>query len=130
MHRQNLQSKAANANFPVDLIRTVAIFLVILVHATMFPYSVMGTMTAPAEFDWWTTNVYGAIANLSVPLFVMLSGVLLLNPAKADEPLDVFFKKRFARIGLPMIFWTIGYFAWGYFVHGTPFTMTVCLGAF
>lgn len=88
----------------------------------MFPYSVDGLMTSGAQFDWWTTNIYGALANMGVPLFVMLSGVLLLNPSKADEPLGVFFKKRVARIGLPLVFWTIAYFAWGYYMHGYPAT--------
>ncbi len=67
-------------------------------------------------------DVYAAAGFLGVPLFVMLSGVLLLDPAKADEPLGVFYKKRFLHIGLPMIFWTIAYFLWGYYIHGTELT--------
>jgi surface polysaccharide O-acyltransferase-like enzyme len=81
-------------------------------------------MTSGAQIDWWTTNIYGALANIGVPLFVMLSGVLLLNPSKADEPLGSFFKKRFARIALPLAFWTAAYFAWGYYMHGYALTTT------
>ncbi len=106
------------------MIRSVAIVLVVLVHVTSFPFSVQGEATAATAFDWWTTNVYGAVANLSVPLFVMLSGVLLLNPEKTDEPLRVFLKKRLARVGLPIIFWTIAYFAWNYYLHGFQLTPT------
>ncbi len=111
-------------NFSVDLIRTLAIVLIILVHANGFPYSLNGGVTPIVAFNWWTLNVYGAIGNLGVPLFVMLSGALLLDPAKCDEPMRVFFKKRFARIGLPFIFWTTAYFAWGHFVHGYALTPT------
>jgi surface polysaccharide O-acyltransferase-like enzyme len=124
MHRQNFEAQPVDVNFSVDLIRTVAILLVILVHATLFPYSVEGLMTTGAQIDWWTTNVYGALANIGVPLFVMLSGVLLLNPSKADEPLGVFFKKRVARIALPLAFWTAAYFVWGYYMHGYALTTT------
>jgi surface polysaccharide O-acyltransferase-like enzyme len=60
---------------------------------------------------------------LGVPLFVILSGVLLLDPAKADESLTTFFKKRFARIGIPLVFWTIAYFAWANQIHGTQLTV-------
>ncbi len=59
---------------------------------------------------------------MGVPLFVMLSGALLLDAAKADEPMRVFYKKRFIRIGLPMIFWTIIYFAWSTFLSEQPLT--------
>jgi surface polysaccharide O-acyltransferase-like enzyme len=111
-------------NLSVDLVRTVAIVLVVLVHVTAFPFSIQGLMTSTAMFDWWTTDVFGAVANLSVPLFIMLSGVLLLNPEKADEPLRVFFKKRLTRIGVPIVFWTVAYFAWNYYLHGFSFSPT------
>ncbi len=100
----------------------------ILVHATTFPYTINGSITPMEQFNWWTVNVYGAIGYLGVPLFVILSGVLLLDPAKADEPLLVFFKKRFARIGIPMIFWTIAYFVWTYYVRGGQVTPENFLG--
>jgi surface polysaccharide O-acyltransferase-like enzyme len=50
----------------------------------------------------------------------MLSGYLLLQPNKVNEPLRVFFKKRWARIGLPFFFWGIIYFVWVWmFDNGT-----------
>ena len=44
--------------------------------------------------NWFTSDVYNALGMVGVPLFVMLTGVLLLNPAKAEEPLGVFYKKK------------------------------------
>lgn len=52
----------------------------------------------------------------------MLTGALLLNPAKTEEPLRVFYKKRFGRIALPFIFWTVVYFAWAFLVRGREFS--------
>jgi surface polysaccharide O-acyltransferase-like enzyme len=46
----------------------------------------------------------------------------LLIPAKSDEPMRVFFKKRFNRVGVPLIFWTAVYFIWNFGVHEIPFT--------
>lgn len=100
----------------------MAIVLVIFVHAALFPYLINGPVTPTAQFNWWTVDVYGAIGYLGVPLFIILSGVLLLDPAKVNEPLSIFFKKRFARIGIPMIFWTLAYFAYAYYIRGNTLT--------
>jgi surface polysaccharide O-acyltransferase-like enzyme len=121
--RDNLQAKPAGVNYSPDLIRTIAIVMVIFVHCSGFPYRFLGSqITTTDVMNWFTTDVYAAFGYLGVPLFVMLSGALLLDPAKADEPMRVFFKKRFNRIAFPMIFWTIVYFAWSVYVRGKPFT--------
>jgi surface polysaccharide O-acyltransferase-like enzyme len=97
--------------------------MVILVHASFFPYKIPGEITSSVIMNWFTANVFGAIGYLGVPLFVMLSGALLLDPAKADEPMGVFFKKRFNRIGLPLVFWTVVYFIWSFSVWEKPVTL-------
>jgi surface polysaccharide O-acyltransferase-like enzyme len=119
-----LQSKPVNVNYPVALIRTIAILMVILVHASFFPYKIPGEINSAVIINWFTADVYGAIGYLGVPLFVMLSGALLLNPAKVDEPMGEFFKKRFHRIGLPLIFWTVIYFVWSFTVYDKPVTLS------
>jgi len=53
----------------------------------------------------------------------MLSGALLLQPSKLNEPIRVFFKKRFKRIGLAFIFWGAVYLVWAFFVTQTPVTL-------
>ena len=119
----DLQSKQAKVNYPVDLIRTIAIGMVILVHASVFPYKIPGEITPTVMVNWFTADIFGAIGYLGVPLFVMLSGALLLNPAKVDEPMGEFFRKRFNRIGLPLIFWTVVYFIWSFTVWEKPVTL-------
>lgn len=104
----------------VDLIRTVAIIGVIVLHATQDATSF--DPQAPYEiWRWWTVDVYQSLSRVGVPLFVMLSGALLLQPSKI-EPLHVFLKKRWARIGLPFLFWGAAYFAWDYFSKHITFT--------
>jgi surface polysaccharide O-acyltransferase-like enzyme len=109
---ENDPAYGADFGFSVDFVRVVAILLVILVHTAAFPYYLPQNITSDVVTNWFTVDVYGAVAAMGVPLFVMLSGALLLDPVKADEPMRVFYKKRFLRIGGPMIFWTIIYFWW------------------
>ncbi len=97
--------------------------MVVLVHCSSFPYSIPGTITPTIMVNWFASDIYGAVGYLGVPLFIILSGALLLTPAKADEPLSAFYKKRFYRVGLPLIFWTIFYFFWSFNIRGTPFTL-------
>ncbi len=118
-----MQSKQANVNYPVDLIRTIAIGMVIFVHASFFPYKIPGEITPTVIVNWFAADIFGAIGYLGVPLFVMLSGALLLNPGKVDEPMGEFFRKRFNRIGLPLIFWTVVYFAWSFAIWEKPVTL-------
>jgi surface polysaccharide O-acyltransferase-like enzyme len=57
---------------------------------------------------------------MGVPLFLMLTSVLLLAPSKKDESIGFFFKKRFSRIGLPFLFWSIIYFLWVFYIENPP----------
>ncbi len=101
---------------PVDLIRTVAIVLVIMVHAAIEPHPIVTVMDQTEVIRWFTVNTYDAFADPSVPLFVMLSGALLLQPSKL-EPIRVFLKKRALRLGLPFVFWGTAYFLWRFLVN-------------
>ena len=116
---ESLETKPAAANYSIDVIRFIAIGLVILLHCVRFHHtsSQANTTTLDDIVNWFSTDVYGAIGMLGVPLFVMLTGALLLNPNRDNEPLECFYKKRFDRIALPFIFWTIIYFAWS--LHGS-----------
>ena len=106
----------------MDLIRTFAIVLVIVLHASTETVTVFNQMSPEGVTLWWTTNIYDSLARPAVPLFIMLSGMLLLQPAKLNESLGVFFKKRLNRIALPFVFWGIAYFAWRAFVNGETLT--------
>jgi len=104
---------------PVDLIRTIAIGLVVLLHASN---EALETSSVPMPY-WWTAIVYKSLALSCVPLFVILSGALLLQPAKLDEPIRVFLKKRLSRIGLAFVFWSMVYLAWGFYITNVPVTL-------
>ena len=107
---------------PVNLIRTVAVILVILLHAAIEPNPSLTQMSTEGVQLWWTSTIYNSISRTAVPLFVMLTGALLLQPSKVEEPLRVFFKKRWNRVGIPVLFWGAIFFVWDFTVKGQAIT--------
>jgi surface polysaccharide O-acyltransferase-like enzyme len=57
---------------------------------------------------WWGILSIEAACRWAVPLFVMLSGALLLDPQRRESPTE-FYRKRFWRIGIPLVFWSLFY---------------------
>ncbi len=95
----NVTKTASKKMLWPDIIRIISVFLVILIHTSAV---VVLSWKKVNTADWMFGNFYDSIARISVPLFVMLSGSLLIN--KKDS-LKLFFKKRFKRIVLPWFFW-------------------------
>lgn len=95
----------------LDLIRAVAILLVVWQHTSEFYYiGPDNSLTEPQV----TTQVgfIDSLARTCVPLFVMISGYLLL-PMRTST--TTFFKRRFSRILFPWLFWCVAYavyFVW------------------
>ena len=94
----------------------MAIVLVIILHAAIEPHPIVTEITQAEVWRWWTINIYNSLARVCVPLFVMVSGALLLDSRK-NESLNVFFRKRVGRIALTFAFWSIAYFAWRFFIN-------------
>ena len=117
---QNGMESNKKIGIPVDLIRTIAIGLVVLLHASN---EALEASSVPMPY-WWTALVYKSLALSCVPLFVMLSGALLLQPAKLNEPIRVFLRKRLTRIGLAFGFWSMVYLAWGFYINNVPVTLS------
>ncbi len=113
----------------VDLIRTIAMIEVILLHAAgrwTITSQEIGQMNQLEITRWSVVDVYQSLGAIAVPLFLMLTGALLLQPEK-QESLSVFFKKRWTRIGLPSLFWGVAYFAWDFLVVNIPFTSSTII---
>lgn len=96
-------------NHNLDILRVLASYLVIQVHTGEFYYiSPTGTVLS-GENPFWV-GVLNSICRTAVPLFVMISGFLLL-PIK--EEMTSFFKKRFTRVAIPFVIWCILYALYG-----------------
>lgn len=102
----------------LDVIRCVAMIMVIGVHC-IDPFYISPTMRAIPEYTHWAA-IYGSLLRPSVPLFVMMTGLLLLPVKK--QPLGKFYKKRIYRVLFPFLIWSVLYsmFPWVTDVLGLP----------
>jgi surface polysaccharide O-acyltransferase-like enzyme len=84
----------------LDNLRVLATFAVILVH-------VSHPLTEQIHHQyWWISNLYDSSARFCVPIFLMISGSLLLNK---QEDIKSFLSKRMMRILIPFLFWNTVY---------------------
>lgn len=92
-----------------DMLRLIAIFMVISIHCSD-PFNVSQEARLNPEYNLWG-SIYGAFLRPCVPLFVMLTGMLLL-PVRQD--IGEFYHKRMLRVIIPFIVWSLLYdlFPW------------------
>lgn len=103
----------------IDMLRVVACFLVVFSHSCD-PF----VAHFDANPDMFVTGVmYGSLVRPCVPLFVMMTAVLLL-PVRQGTSLGAFYKKRIGRIMVPLVFWSIvlPLMAYCYFTVANPLT--------
>ena len=94
----------------LDVVRFVAMFTVVCCHCTD-PFNFYpGTAPNFDEIKLWGA-IYGALLRPCVPLFVMITGALLL-PVRGE--VSVFYKKRIPRVLWPFLIWSVIYnlFPW------------------
>ena len=82
-----MQKQDSGCAISVDLIRVAAVLGVLLLHAAND--LTIQTMSDLEIWRWCIVDIYQSIGRMGVPLFVMLTGALLLAPSKKDEDLGV-----------------------------------------
>ena len=92
--------------FWIDFLRAVTMFGVVMIHVAADVITEWGAVPR----SWWNAaNLYESLARGCVPIFIMISGALLLP--KRESYRD-FFRKRFNRIAIPFLAWTLLYLLW------------------
>ena len=94
----------------LDVVRFIAMFTVVCCHCTD-PFNFYpGTAPNIGEIKLWGA-IYGSVLPPCVPLFVMITGALLL-PVRGDT--STFYKKRIPRVFYPFLIWSVLYnlFPW------------------
>ncbi|WP_347048980.1 acyltransferase [Bacteroides fragilis] len=104
MNNDNLNSTVPKRIVWADLLRFVAIMMVICIHCSD-PFNVSPEARSNPEYNLWG-SIYGAFLRPCVPLFVMLTGMLLL-PIQQD--MGQFYKKRMMRVIVPFLIWSLLY---------------------
>lgn len=86
-----------------DLCRVVAIYGVILIHSSGAIFYQFGKVPLS---DWIAASALDSLARVSVPLFVMLSGAMLLKPGAPITTLSTMLG-RVAKILIPLLVWSV-----------------------
>jgi len=91
----------------LDAARVISILAVVFLHvaATVVTGRDIGSP------DWWYGNVYDSLVRWCVPVFIMISGALLLGSDKR-ETIGDFYRRRMTRIFVPLVVWTIVFLFW------------------
>lgn len=93
----------------VDPLRVLTAFAVVVLHVSAY----VVTEAKLGSLQWWVGNVLDSSVRWCVPVFVLISGALLLDPAK-EEGLLTFYRKRAKRLVIPLVFWSLFYLAFRY----------------
>lgn len=101
----------------LDLLRVAAALAVVVLHVSAEPVVFEADRNSAI---WQAANVFDSLSRWSIGVFIMVSGALLLDPSR-HESAGEFYKKRARRILVPIIFWSLAYFALAV-AMGTPMT--------
>ncbi len=93
--------KSASRDISLDAVKFFAIIGVLFIHSCNYFY--------PINSAAWTTNIFlSSVLRCAVPLFLMCSGALLLNPKK-QITFKSLFTKYLLRLVIAMFFWAAFY---------------------
>ena len=90
----------------LDYLRAIACLMVIVVHSCEFFFIDGDAIGIRSVSDGLWVSIIDSALRPSVPLFVMASSYLLL-PLR--QPTEVFFRRRFVRVVIPFVVWSLLY---------------------
>lgn len=90
----------------VNKLRILAIYMVVTAHVAIW----LTMATEAFTFNWWLGGWLFYLAHFSIPVFVMISGALLLDDSRRESAAQ-FYKRRMTRVGIPLVIWTGVYLA-------------------
>lgn len=94
-----------------DYLRILGLCSVIFMHAAS------GPLRGELNQDWQFLNFGTSLAFTAVPLFLMMSGYLLLSDEKTLD-IGVLLRKRLPRLVVPLVFWTVAASVWLVYRNG------------
>lgn len=109
-----VEQRTAHYQYDLDVLRTLACFLVVWQHVTEC-YYILPDFNISNNSDTSIIGWINSLTPIEVPLFVMISGYFLL-PMNTD--IVQFFKRRIMRVIYPFIIWCIVYALYYVFKNG------------
>lgn len=111
------QERARDIQY-INRLRILAIYLVVTAHVAIWL-----AMESPAfSFGWWAGGWLFYLAHVSIPIFVMISGALLLDDTRRESA-GRFYARRLYRVGIPLVVWTAVYLAVRVFIDDEELTV-------
>lgn len=109
----------------LDVLRVLATLAVIMIHVCVV------LVVSYAQIDqtaWWTGNLFDSFSRWSVPVFVMISGAVLLHDqqpktAVSHQEISAFYAKRLLRLAVPLLMWTVFYAYYHHLFRGDPLSL-------
>lgn len=105
-----------NHFYHIDLIRLISIIAIIAIHVSAAIYNLYPRMDGTV---WTLSLIIQSIFRWGTPLFVMISGYLLLSSDSSSNPLN-FYSRRLSRLLIPFIFWNIFYYFLNAQIQSSP----------
>lgn len=109
----NSSTNTHDRDLRYDYLRALAVIMVVFIHSTEL-FRQYAIQHAGLHLEFILYSVINIIFT-AVPLFVMLSGALLL---RKDEPILDFYRKRFSRVIIPFLVWSVIVYAITYYMEG------------
>jgi len=97
------QERSRNIQY-INRLRILSIYAVVTAHVTIW----LTMACQPFTFNWWLGCWVFWLGHAAIPIFVMISGALLLDDAR-QEPAGRFYRVRLYRVGIPLVVWTVVY---------------------
>lgn len=113
--RNPVSEPAKNLDW-INNLRIIALLAVIMLHCSS---PLLADYVKAPHAQWLAADLYNALTRFAVPVFVMITGVLLLGK---EEDVFIFLKKRLGRVVLPFLFWSLVYVAYAYYNEDIPYT--------
>lgn len=109
----------------VDLLRVAAMLAVIVLHVSAGWLQSLPVGTA----DWHALNLWNSLSRWCVPVFVMCSGMFLLDPKKGLSWPALFFR-YLLRMVTALLFWGMVYVLFHQYLAGQPMSLGALAQAF
>ena len=91
-------------DIPADLLKCICCICVAVIHSSSRPITELNVYS----FDWYCALFYGSLCRFAVPIFFMVTGALLLDPAK-KMTLKKIYVNYFLRMLGCLFFWSLMY---------------------
>ena len=104
MSKRAEKSVSKPRNVPVDAAKTVAIIGTLMIHAS----AAGGFAGAVGSFGWTSALFWNCLIRCAVPLFLLCSGALMLDPGKPVTVSSVW-KHYIPRMLIALLFWAGAY---------------------